>query len=109
MWVVEKQLVVVVCMVGVAAQGGSGHAAAADAAPIVLDPAQPGPEFDGHGGLSAGGTSRLLIEYPEPQRSELLDYLFLPNFGAAVQVLKLEIGGGSRQHSTTREARASHW
>eukprot|EP01043_Picozoa_sp_COSAG02_P102166 COSAG02_NODE_38191_length_432_cov_0.771772_1_plen_90_part_10 len=78
-----------VCVVGAAAQAGTRQVAGGADAPIVLDPAQPGPEFDGHGGLSAGGTSRLLIEYPEPQRSELLDYLFLPNFGAAVQVLKL--------------------
>jgi galactosylceramidase len=73
--------------------------------PIVLDGSQPGPEFDGHGGLSAGGTSRLLIEYPEPQRSEILDYLFLPNFGAAVQVLKLEIGGDTQSTDGTE---ASH-
>jgi hypothetical protein len=52
--------------------------------------------FDGHGGLSAGGTSRLLIEDPEPQRSEILDYLFLPGFGAALGVLKLEIGGDTQ-------------
>ena len=52
--------------------------------------------FDGHGGLSAGGSSRLLIDYPEPQRSEILDYLFLPKFGASLAVLKLEIGGDTQ-------------
>jgi galactosylceramidase len=52
--------------------------------------------FDGHGGLSAGGSSRLLIDYPEPQRSEILDYLFLPQFGASMAVLKLEIGGDTQ-------------
>ena len=66
--------------------------------------------FDGHGGLSAGASSRLLIDYPEPQRSEILDYLFLPNFGASIAVLKLEIGGdtqstvgteSSHQHSAS--------
>jgi galactosylceramidase len=102
MWLLLGHLVAAACVVGAAAQAGSGEVAAADAAaPIVLDPAQPGPEFDGHGGLSAGGTSRLLIEYPEPQRSELLDYLFLPNFGAAVQVLKLEIGGDTQSTDGT--------
>jgi hypothetical protein len=55
-----------------------------------------GPEFDGHGGLSAGGTTRLLREYPEPQQSEILDYLFKPNFGASLAVLKLEIGGDTQ-------------
>ncbi|KAG7361104.1 glycosyl hydrolase family 59 protein [Nitzschia inconspicua] len=52
--------------------------------------------FDGHGGLSAGGSSRLLIDYPEPQRSEILDYLFLPQFGASTAVLKVEIGGDAQ-------------
>ena len=42
--------------------------------------------FDGHGGLSAGASSRLLIDYAEPARAQILDYLFLPNFGAALQV-----------------------
>lgn len=52
--------------------------------------------FDGHGGLSAGGSSRLLVDYPEPQRSDILDYLFLPHFGASLAVLKLEIGGDAQ-------------
>ena len=62
---------------------------------------KPGVEFDGHGGLSAGGTSRLLIEYPEPQRSEILDFLFLPGFGAELGVLKLEIGGDTQSTDGT--------
>ncbi len=52
-----------------------------------------GPIFDGLGGLSAGAGTRLLIDYHEPQRSWVLDYLFKPSFGAALQVLKIEIGG----------------
>ncbi len=37
---------------------------------------QLGPVFDGIGGLSGGGaTSRLLIDYPEPWRSQVLDLL----------------------------------
>ncbi|RAV27537.1 glycoside hydrolase family 30 protein [Sinomicrobium soli] len=35
---------------------------------------------------------KLLYDYPEPQRSEILDYLFLPGYGASLQVLKVEIG-----------------
>jgi hypothetical protein len=49
--------------------------------------------YRGHGGLSAGASSRLLIDYPEPQRSEILDVLFLPGHGAALDMLKIEIGG----------------
>ena len=48
-----------------------------------------GRRYDGIGALSGGGaTSRLLIDYPEPQRSDILDYLFKPNFGASLQILK---------------------
>jgi hypothetical protein len=49
--------------------------------------------FDGIGGLSAGASSRLLIDYPEPQRSDLLDLLYKPQHGAALQICKIEIGG----------------
>ncbi|KVE39584.1 hypothetical protein WS68_20160 [Burkholderia sp. TSV86] len=49
--------------------------------------------FDGIGGIV--DSAPLLHAYPEPQRSQILDYLFKPNYGQAVQVLKLEIGGDS--------------
>jgi hypothetical protein len=60
---------------------------------VVLDGASPGPTYDGIGAASAGASSRLLIDYPEPYRSQILDYLFKPNYGAALQHLKVEIGG----------------
>ena len=53
----------------------------------------PGRTFEGLGAVSAGASSRLLIDYPEPQRSEILDFLFKPDFGASLQHLKVEIGG----------------
>ncbi len=59
---------------------------------IVLDGNSRGRVFDGVGALSAGASSRLLIDYPEPQRSQILDYLFKPGYGAALQHLKVEIG-----------------
>src|SRR5690349_5180418 len=59
---------------------------------IVLDGNSTGRVFDGLGALSAGASSRLLIDYPEPQRSQILDYLFKPGYGAALQHLKVEIG-----------------
>ena len=60
----------------------------------VDDSAGPGRTYHGIGGLSGGGaTSVLLRDYPEPQRSQILDYLFKPNFGASLQILKVEIGG----------------
>src|SRR3954452_10940486 len=49
-----------------------------------------GRTFDGVGAISGGGgNSRLLIDYPEAQRSALLDYLFKPNYGANMQILKV--------------------
>ena len=62
--------------------------------------------FDGIGGLSGGGaTSRLLPDYIEPYRSHILDYLFLPSFGASLHVLKVEIGGDAQ---STEGTEASH-
>ncbi len=75
-----------------AASNGSGSDA--DAPQVIeLDGHGTGRVFEGIGGLSAGAASRLLIDYPEPQRSQILDFLFKPNVGAALQHLKVEIGG----------------
>jgi O-glycosyl hydrolase len=61
--------------------------------PVSIDARDSGRIFDGIGALSAGASSRLLIDYPTKQRNEILDYLFKPNFGAALQINKVEIGG----------------
>src|SRR5579872_4389769 len=60
---------------------------------IRIDGRGSGRIFQGIGGVSAGASSRLLIDYPEPYRSQILDYLFKPNYGASLQHLKVEIGG----------------
>jgi len=60
---------------------------------LVLDGVQLGRAFEGIGACSAGASSRLLVDYPEPQRSEVLDLLFKPMHGAGFQHLKVEIGG----------------
>lgn len=63
----------------------------------IDDSAGPARVFDGIGGLSGGGaTSVLLRDYPEPQRSTILDLLFKPNFGASLHILKVEIGGDAQ-------------
>ena len=77
------------------AQPGPASAAQAPNPVIDLSGGTPGPVFQGTGGLSAGASSRLLIDYPEPQRSQILDYLFKPDYGASLQVLKVEIGSGT--------------
>lgn len=59
---------------------------------ITIDGNGSGRIFDGVGALSAGASSRLLIDYPEPARSQILDYLFKPDYGASLQHLKVEIG-----------------
>jgi hypothetical protein len=65
-----------------------------------------GQRFDGIGAISGGGaTSKLLVSYPEPQQSEVLDLLFKPAFGAALHILKVEIGGDGQ---ATEGTEASH-
>ncbi|MDE3178891.1 MAG: galactosylceramidase [Acidobacteriota bacterium] len=59
---------------------------------ITIEGNGSGRVFDGLGALSAGASSRLLIDYPEPYRSQILDYLFKPGYGASLQHLKVEIG-----------------
>ena len=77
-------------------------AAAATQASLVVDKDFSAEKFWGIGGLSGGGaTSRLLVDYKEPQRTQILDYLFTPNFGANLQVLKVEIGGDAQSTDGT--------
>ncbi|BFZ07672.1 hypothetical protein BsWGS_10710 [Bradybaena similaris] len=65
-----------------------------------------GRTFEGIGGISGGGaTSKLLVNYPQPLRDHILDYLFLPQFGASLQILKVEIGGDVQSTDGTE---ASH-
>ena len=61
---------------------------------ITLDAARAGRAFEGFGSVSGGGnTSRLLPDYPDPERKQILDYLFKPQFGASLNELKVEVGG----------------
>ena len=80
--------------------------AAQAATSITINGASGGRTFDGVGAVSGGGgNSRLLIDYPEPQRGQILDYLFKPGYGAALQILKVEIGGDT---NSTSGAEPSH-
>jgi hypothetical protein len=83
-----------------AALGGLGAPAAAVAGPLL--PATPisvatadgSRVYDGTGAvLGGGGNARYVMDYPPRQREQILDYLFKPGYGAALQILKLEIGG----------------
>ena len=59
---------------------------------LTLDGAARAHAYEGHGALSAGASSRQHYDYAEPQRSQVLDYLFLPQFGAALHTLKARTG-----------------
>jgi O-glycosyl hydrolase len=61
---------------------------------ITVNGTATGRTFDGIGAISGGGgNSRLLTDYPEPERTQVLNYLFSPGYGADLQILKVEIGG----------------
>ena len=65
-----------------------------------------GKRFDGIGAVSGGGaTSVLLKDYPEPQRSQVLDLLFKPKFGASMSALLVEVPGDG---NATQGAEPSH-
>ncbi|MFH9075655.1 RICIN domain-containing protein [Streptomyces alboflavus] len=83
-----------------------GATPARAATTIPVDGAKGGRVFDGVGAVGGGGgNSRLLIDYPEPQRSQILDYLFKPGYGASLQVLKVEIGADT---NSTNGAEPTH-
>jgi galactosylceramidase len=74
-------------------------------ASISISANDAGRVFEGIGVVSAGGNTSLLMDYPEPYRSDILDCLFKPKFGAGFQHLKVEIGGGE---NSTCGAEPSH-
>lgn len=74
---------------------------------ITLDDRQGlGRPFEGIGAISGGGaTSKLLVNYEKELRDQILDYLFKPNFGASLHILKVEVGGDVQ---STDGSEASH-
>lgn len=73
---------------------------------VSLDGAAGGPRFDGIGVVNGGGaTSVLLKDYPEPQRSQILDLVYKPKFGASVSALLVEIPGDG---NSTQGSMPSH-
>lgn len=73
---------------------------------INIDGTAGGKRFDGLGAVSGGGaTSVLLKDYPEPQRSQVLDLLFKPDFGASISALLVEVPGDG---NSTQGTESSH-
>ncbi len=62
--------------------------------------------FDGIGALSAGASTRLLMDYPKEQQDAILDMLFKPKYGASLHHLKVEIGGDVNSTSGTEPSHA---
>src|SRR5580693_3002064 len=83
-----------VCLVvaGVVAVAAPSHAATTTT--ISANGSSAGLTFGGIGAISGGGgNSRLLTDYPAAEQQQILDYLFKPDYGADLQILKVEIGG----------------
>lgn len=58
----------------------------------IIDASSLGRTFEGIGGVTSNGMTKLLHEYPEAQRNDILNFLFTPKFGASFHQLKVEIG-----------------
>jgi Glycosyl hydrolase family 59 len=76
---------------------------------ITIDGRSKGRVFEGVGALSAGASSRFLLDYPEPHRSDVLDYLYKPHFGAHVHHLKVEMGGDVNSTLGSEPSHAVTW
>ncbi|MFC1737680.1 galactosylceramidase [Planctomycetota bacterium] len=73
---------------------------------ISVDFKDEGRIFEGIGCCSAGASSKLLIDYPEPYRGHIIDYLFKPLYGAGLDHLKIEIGSGTNSTDGTEPSHA---
>lgn len=71
---------------------------------VNVDGRTPGRIFQGIGGESAGASTRLLVDYPRKERNQILAFLFKPDFGASLQVLKCELGGDINSTEGTEPA-----
>jgi len=95
-------LVVPICSVAL----GQPVATEVAAQTVQLNGDAGGKRFDGIGIVDGGGsTSVLLKDYPEPQRSQILDMVFKPKFGASVSALYVEIPGDG---NSTQGSMPSH-
>ena len=80
--------------------------AAADTQSVRITNLQQGKRFDGIGAVNGGGaTSVLLKDYPEPQRSQIMDLVYKPMFGASVSAILVEVPGDG---NSTQGSMPSH-
>lgn len=88
------------CQIPVSADSGRGGAFSGGKIRVVVDGVE-GRTFEGIGGITSNGMSKLLMDYPRAQRDDILDLLFKPFFGASLQHLKVEIGSDVNTSSGT--------
>src|SRR5579875_4001499 len=97
-WLTSAVLVVAITGMGSAASAAPGYAGPASLPITKINVNGSGGDrvYDGVGAvLGGGGNARYLMDYPAAERTQILDYLFKPGYGASLQLLKLEIGGDS--------------
>jgi hypothetical protein len=88
------RVLVIACLVVAGAAVVSPRAQAQTTTTISANGTSAGLTFGGIGAISGGGgNSRLLTNYPAAEQQQILDYLFKPDYGASLQILKVEIGG----------------
>lgn len=95
-------------MLALLAANAQAQAPAADIGiqTVKLSADRGGKRFDGIGVVEGGGgTGVLLKDYPEPQRSQILDLMFTPKFGASISALLVEIPGDG---NSTQGSMPSH-
>ena len=95
-----KQIFISVLMMTLAATATAGTQV------VRISHAQQGKQFDGIGAVNGGGaTSVLLKDYPKLQRSQIMDMVYKPMFGASVSALLVEIPGDG---NSTQGSMPSH-
>jgi galactosylceramidase len=105
-----KGKAIVMAAVCLAAQAANARAQAPVAETSIqtvqLSGDRGGKVFEGIGIVEGGGgTGVLLKDYPEPQRSQILDLMFKPKFGASISALLVEIPGDG---NSTQGSMPSH-
>ena len=87
-------VLVIACLLVAGAAAITPQAKALTTTTISANGASAGLTFGGIGAISGGGgNTRLLTDYPAAQQQQILNYLFKPDYGASLQILKVEIGG----------------
>ncbi|MCQ2187469.1 MAG: galactosylceramidase [Bacteroidales bacterium] len=76
---------------------------------IRIDNVNEGKTFDGIGAVNGGGaTSVLLKDYPDPWRSQIMDMVFKPMWGASVSTMLVEIPGDGNSTQGSMPSHSHH-